>query len=263
MHSRKTIITCAITGNLTKPEQHPGLPITPAQIAQSALEAAAAGASVAHIHVRDPATGQPSMELDLYREVIQLIRAADQELIINLTTGPGGRFVPSEDDPRIAGAGTTLLRPEKRVEHIAALKPDICSLDLNTMNSGAQVVINTPRNVSRMAHIIREAGVKPELEIFDTGDIHLALDLIKDGVLDGPGLWTLVTGVKYGFSATPETLLMRATCCRPAPCGRPSGLAATSSPSSVNRGWQAVMSALDSKTIFTSPAACLPRATRS
>jgi uncharacterized protein (DUF849 family) len=211
MHSRKTIITCAITGNLTKPEQHPGLPITPAQIAQSALEAAAAGASVAHIHVRDPATGQPSMELDLYREVIQLIRAADQELIINLTTGPGGRFVPSEDDPRIAGAGTTLLRPEKRVEHIAALKPDICSLDLNTMNSGAQVVINTPRNVSRMAHIIREAGVKPELEIFDTGDIHLALDLIKDGVLDGPGLWTLVTGVKYGFSATPETLFYART----------------------------------------------------
>src|ERR1700733_919846 len=206
MHSRKTIITCAITGNLTKPEQHPGLPITPAQIAQSALEAAAAGASVAHIHVRDPTTGQPSMELDLYREVIQLIRAADQQLIINLTTGPGGRFVPSEDDPRIAGAGTTLLRPEKRVEHIAALTPDMCGLDLNTMKSGAQVVINTPRNVSRMAHIIREAGVKPELEIFDTGDIHLALDLIKDGVLDGPGLWTLVTGVKYGFSATPETL---------------------------------------------------------
>jgi uncharacterized protein (DUF849 family) len=207
MHSRKTIITCAITGNLTKPEQHPGLPITPAQIAQSALEAAAAGASVVHIHVRDPATGNPSMELDLYREVIQLIRAADQQLIINLTTGPGGRFVPSEDDPKVAAAGTTLMRPERRVEHIAALKPDICSLDLNTMNSGAQVVINTPRNVTRMAHIIREAGVKPELEIFDTGDIHLALDLIKDGVLDGPGLWTLVTGVKYGFSATPETLL--------------------------------------------------------
>ena len=207
MHPRKTIITCAITGNLTKPEQHPGLPVTPAQIAHSALEAAAAGASVVHIHVRDPATGNPSMELDLYREVIQLIRAADRQLVINLTTGPGGRFVPSEDDPKVAAAGTTLMRPERRVEHIAALKPDICSLDLNTMNSGAQVVINTPRNVTRMAHIIREAGVKPELEMFDTGDIHLALDLIKDGVLDGPGLWTLVTGVKYGFSATPETLL--------------------------------------------------------
>lgn len=207
MHSRKTIITCAITGNLTKPQQHPALPITPEQIANSALGAAAAGASVVHIHVRDPATGAPSMELDLYREVIQRIREADQQLVINLTTGPGGRFVPSEGDPKVAAAGTTLLPPEKRVEHIAALRPDICSLDLNTMNSGAQVVINTPANVTRMANIIREAGVKPELEVFDSGDIHLALDLIKDGVLDGPGLWTLVAGVKYGFSASPETLL--------------------------------------------------------
>jgi uncharacterized protein (DUF849 family) len=207
MHSRKTIITCAITGNLTKPEQHPGLPITPEQIAISALDAAAAGASVVHIHVRNPVTGAPSMELELYREVIERIREVDQQLVINLTTGPGGRFVPGEVDPKVAAAGTTLMRPEKRVEHIAALRPDICTLDLNTMNSGAQVVINTPRNVTSMAHIIREAGVKPELEVFDTGDIHLALDLIKDGVLDGPGLWTLVTGVKYGFSATPETLL--------------------------------------------------------
>jgi uncharacterized protein (DUF849 family) len=207
MHSRKTIITCAITGNLTKPEQHPGLPITPAQIASSALDAAAAGASVVHIHVRDPKTGNPSMELDLYREVMQRIREANPELVINLTTGPGGRFVPGEEDPRVAGPGTTLLRPEKRVEHIAALRPDIATLDLNTMNSGAQVVINTPRNLTRMANIIREAGVKPELEVFDTGDIHLALDLIKDGVLDGPALWTLVTGVKYGFNSSPETIL--------------------------------------------------------
>jgi uncharacterized protein (DUF849 family) len=207
MHARKTIITCAVTGNLTKPEQHPGLPITPEQIATSALEAAQAGAAVAHIHVRDPATGRPSMDVELYREVIRLIRAVDQELLINLTTGPGGRFIPSDDDPKIAAPGTTLLPPEKRVEHIAELRPDICSLDLNTMNSGADVVINTPKNVRRMAQVIREAGVKPELEIFDSGDLHLALDLIKEGVLDGPGLWTFVMGVKYGFAATPETLL--------------------------------------------------------
>ncbi|QBR00652.1 3-keto-5-aminohexanoate cleavage protein [Paraburkholderia pallida] len=206
MHARKTIITCAVTGNLTKPEQHPGLPITPAQIATAALEAAQAGAAVAHIHVRDPATGRPSMDIELYREVIRLIRAVDQELVINLTTGPGGRFIPSDDDPRVAAPGTTLLAPEKRVEHIAELRPDICSLDLNTMNSGGDVVINTPKNVRKMAHVIREAGVKPELEIFDSGDLHLALDLIKEGVLDGPGLWTFVMGVKYGFAATPETL---------------------------------------------------------
>jgi uncharacterized protein (DUF849 family) len=207
MHARKTIITCAVTGNLTKPEQHPGLPITPEQIATAALEAAQAGAAVAHIHVRDPATGRPAMDVELYREVMRLIRAANPELIINLTTGPGGRFIPSDDDPKVAAAGTTLLPPEKRVEHIAALRPDICSLDLNTMNSGGDVVINTPKNVRKMAHVIREAGVKPELEIFDSGDLHLALDLIKEGVLDGPGLWTFVMGVKYGFAATPETLL--------------------------------------------------------
>jgi len=202
-----TVITCAITGNLTKPEQTPHLPITPEQIADSALEAARAGAAQVHIHVRDPQTGRPSMDVDLYDEVIRRIRAQNREVIINLTTGPGGRYVPSEAEPRVAGPGTTLLPPEKRVEHIARLRPDVCSLDLNTMNSGAEVVINTPRNVRVMAGVIREAGVKPELEIFDSGDIHLARDLIADGTLDGPGMWTFVTGVKYGFEATPETLL--------------------------------------------------------
>lgn len=202
-----TVITCAITGNLTKPEQTPHLPITPEQIADSALEAARAGAAQVHIHVRDPHTGRPSMEIDLYDEVIRRIRAQNREVIINLTTGPGGRYVPSEADPRVAGPGTTLLAPEKRVEHIARLRPDVCSLDLNTMNSGSEVVINTPRNVRIMAGVIREAGVKPELEIFDSGDIHLARDLIADGTLEGPGMWTFVTGVKYGFEATPETLL--------------------------------------------------------
>ncbi|CAB3963871.1 MULTISPECIES: 3-keto-5-aminohexanoate cleavage protein [Burkholderia] len=207
MHPRKTIITCAVTGNITRPEQHPGLPVTPEQIAHASLEAAQAGAAVVHIHVRDPATGRPSMDLELYRDVINRIRSVDRELIINLTTGPGGRFIPSDDDPKVAAPGTTLLPPEKRVEHILALKPDICSLDLNTMNSGAEVVINTPKNVTRMAEVIRRAGVKPELEIFDSGDIHLARDLIASGVLDGPGLWTFVSGVKYGFGASPETLL--------------------------------------------------------
>ncbi|WP_412023926.1 3-keto-5-aminohexanoate cleavage protein [Burkholderia cepacia] len=207
MHPRKTIIACAVTGNITRPDQHPGLPVTPEQIANASLEAAQAGAAVVHIHVRDPATGRPSMDLELYRDVIDRIRAVDRELIINLTTGPGGRFIPSDDDPKVAAPGTTLLPPEKRVEHILALKPDICSLDLNTMNSGAEVVINTPKNVTRMAEVIRRAGVKPELEIFDSGDIHLARDLIASGVLDGPGLWTFVSGVKYGFGASPETLL--------------------------------------------------------
>ena len=205
--SKKTIITCAITGNITKPEQHPNLPVTPQQIADSVLEAAEAGAAVAHIHVRDPETGRPSMKLEYYREVMERIRAKNPALVINLTTGPGGRFVPSEDNPQIAGPGSTLMVPEKRVEHITILKPDICTLDLNTMNSGGEVVINTPRNVTIMAKIINAAGVKPEIEIFDSGDLHLAHDLMRSGVLQGPGLFSFVLGVNYGFSATPETML--------------------------------------------------------
>jgi uncharacterized protein (DUF849 family) len=203
----KTVITCAVTGNLTKPEQTPYLPITPEQIANECLAAAEAGAGAVHIHVRDPITGKPSMDTELYRDVMSRIRAKRKDLIINLTTGPGGRFVPSADDPKMFAPGTTLVHPLKRVEHITALKPDICSLDLNTMNSGADVVINTPANVRKMAQVMRAAGVKPELEIFDSGDIHLARDLIADGTLDGPGLWTFVLGVKYGFSPAPETLM--------------------------------------------------------
>jgi uncharacterized protein (DUF849 family) len=204
---QKVIITCAITGNLTRPEQSPYLPITPQQIADSALEAAEAGAAIAHIHVRDPETGRPSMSIELYRDVMDRIRSRNSKLIINLTTGPGGRFVPSEEDPKVAGPGTTLMAPERRVEHVEILRPEICTLDLNTMNSGGQVVINTPGNVRKMAARIRAAGVLPELELFDSGDCHLARDLIAEGVLQGPPLCTLVLGVKYGFDASPETML--------------------------------------------------------
>ena len=203
----KTILTCAVTGNLTKPEMTPYLPITPKQIADSCLGAADAGAAVVHIHVRYSETGKPSMELDHYAEVMHLIKAQNKELIINLTTGPGGRYVPTEGDPKVFAPGTTLCDPLKRVEHVAALKPEICSLDLNTMNSGADVVMNTPSNVRKMAKVIREAGVMPELEIFDSGDLNLAKDLIADGTVDGPGLYTFVMGVKYGLNTDPATLL--------------------------------------------------------
>ncbi|MDZ5458025.1 BKACE family enzyme [Azohydromonas lata] len=201
-----TVLTCAVTGNLTRPEQSPHLPITPAQIAEDSLAAAEAGAAAVHIHVRDPQTGAPSMELDLYGQVVQTIRRHNPDVIINLTTGPGGRFVPSDEDPRLAGPGTTLLPPARRVEHIAALQPDICSLDLNTMNSGEQVVMNTPRNVARMARLIREAGVVPELECFDSGDLVLARKLMGDGVLQAPGLFTLVHGVHYAMPFSPAAL---------------------------------------------------------
>jgi uncharacterized protein (DUF849 family) len=201
-----TILSCAVTGNITTRAQHPALPVTPQEIADACVDAAKAGAAIAHIHVRDPASGAPSMALELYREVVERIRDSGVDVLINLTTGPGGRFVPSADDPKVAAPGTTLLPPDRRVEHIVALRPDICSLDLNTMWSGSSVVINTPANVARMAQLIREAGAKPELEVFDSGDIHLAHKLLEDGVLAGPALFQIVLGVRYGFASTPATL---------------------------------------------------------
>src|SRR5690606_11456697 len=153
------------------------------QIVNASLEAVRAGAAIIHIHVRYP-DGRPSMEIAHYREVVERLRAAEEDVIINLTTGPGGRFIPSDDDPKIAAPGTTILPPERRVEHVEILKPEICSLDFNTMYSGTSVVINTPRNLAIMANRIREAGVMPEIEAFDTGDLQLANHFIKEGLLD-------------------------------------------------------------------------------
>ncbi|NKC32030.1 BKACE family enzyme [Falsiroseomonas selenitidurans] len=203
---RKYILTCAVTGNITTPEQTPHLPITPAQIADAAIEAAKAGAAVAHIHVRDPATGRPSMSIDLYREVMDRIRASGTDVVINLTTGPGGRFVPSLDNPREAAAGSTLLPPDQRVAHIVELKPEIATLDLNTMWSGSAVVINAPWSVTRMAELIYSVGTIPELEVFDSGDIGLAKKLMADGVLKGPCLFQVCMGIRWGFDWDPATL---------------------------------------------------------
>jgi uncharacterized protein (DUF849 family) len=204
--AEKTFITCAVTGNITRPDQTPHLPITTEQIANECLAAAGEGAAAVHIHVRDPKTGRPSMDVNLYREVMERIRKRDSQLIINLTTGPGGRFVPSENDPKQYAAGTTLLPPLERLKHVVELKPDVCSLDLNTMNSGPDVVMNTPMNVRKMAKAMNDADVLPELEVFDSGDMNLARDLIADGTIKSPGLFTIVMGVKYGFASLPETV---------------------------------------------------------
>lgn len=202
----KTILTVAVTGNLTTIQQNPNLPCTPEQIANAALESAKIGAAVAHIHVRHP-DGRPSIELAHYREVVERIRDKNSDLIINLTTGPGGRFVPSKEDSKIAGPGTSAMPPLKRVEHIVALKPDIATLDLNTMWSGSAAVINPPENVTIMAKEIQNAGAKPELEVFDSGDIQLAHALLEQGVLRRPPLFQIVMGVRYGFISTPQTLV--------------------------------------------------------
>jgi len=204
--NKKTILTVAVTGNLTTVQQNPALPCTPEQIANAALESAKIGAAIAHIHVRHP-DGRPSTDLVHYREAVERIRDKNSELIINLTTGPGGRFVPSKDDPKVAGPGTSAMHPLKRVEHIVELKPDIATLDLNTMWSGAAAVINPPENVTLMANEIQKAGAKAELEVFDSGDIQLAHVLLEQGVIKRPPLFQIVMGVRYGFISTVETLV--------------------------------------------------------
>lgn len=201
----KTIVSCAVTGNQTTLAQHPGLPVTPQQIAEACIGAAKAGAAITHIHVRYP-DGRPSMEVEHYREVMDRIGSSGTDVIINLTTGPGQRFIPGKDDPSVAAAGTTLMAPMRRVEHVIALKPEICTLDLNTMWSGTSAVINAPDSITTMARAMKEAGSKPELEVFDSGDIQLAKQLIKDGVLESPVLFQIVTGIRYGFEMTPQTM---------------------------------------------------------
>jgi uncharacterized protein (DUF849 family) len=204
---KPTIVTCAITGNHTTREHHPRLPVTPLEIADACVDAGRAGAAIAHIHVRDPATGAPSIALEHYAEVVRLIRESGSDILINLTTGPGGRYQPSPDDPAKPGPRTMLLKAEKRVEHVMALKPDLCSLDLNTMWFGPSAVINAPDVIRAMAGMMYEVGAKPELEVFDTGDFALAHDLLKDGTLRSPTLFQVVMGVKYGLAPSPETLL--------------------------------------------------------
>lgn len=204
---KPTILTCAVTGTFTTPEHNDTLPVTPAEIAADCIEAAKAGASICHIHVRDPDTAKPSMEFSYYEEVVNLIRASETDLVINLTTGPGGRYVPDAHNPAVAAPETTLTTAAIRTEHIVRLKPEICTLDLNTMWFGGGAVINSPQSVREMAARIYAAGVKPEFEVFDSGDIQLAHELMNEGTLQQPALFQIVTGVQYGFAPGPESMI--------------------------------------------------------
>lgn len=200
----KTILTCAVTGSGTTLKQTPHLPVTPEQIAVSALEAAEAGASVVHLHVRNPADGTPSMQLELYQAVFELIRKENSQLLINLTCGPGatGPSTVVFGEP-----STGFATAEERTQHVVKLKPDICSLDFNTMNRGPKnITVNSVPVVREMARIIRNAGVKPELEIFDSGDLLIARDLINEGLITGVPLVQIATGIKWGWASSPATL---------------------------------------------------------
>lgn len=201
-----TILTCAVIGSFTTKEHNPNAPITPDEIATQCIDAAKAGAAMVHIHVRDPKTGENSMDLALYKDVVDQIRESETDVLINLTTGPGGRILPGNPEPLELDPSSSAVNAVKRTEHVAALKPDVCSLDLNTMWFGEAAVVNAPSMVTDMATIINEAGTKPELEVFDSGDIRLAIDLLDQGILKPNPYFQIVLGVKYGFAMNPETL---------------------------------------------------------
>jgi uncharacterized protein (DUF849 family) len=207
---RKVIITCAVTGSADTPKKNRAVPVTPSEIAKSAIDAARAGAAVVHVHVRDPETGLASMEFEHYERTVGYIRESNTDVVINLTTGPGGRLKPSDDNPQKPAPGTTLTTPEVRTRHLVALRPELCSLDMGSMNSGGvredSVMINTPVHIRAMAKIIKEIGVKPELEVFDTGHIRHACHMIEAGEIDSPPLFQLCMGIEWGAAATPAAM---------------------------------------------------------
>jgi uncharacterized protein (DUF849 family) len=202
------MISCAVTGSAAdSPAKNPAVPVTPEQIATSAIDAAKAGAAIVHIHVRDPKTTQPSMEGAHYAEVVDRIRSSGTDVIINLTTGPGGRFSPDPADPMKPGPGTTLRTPRQRVQHVLDLRPEICSLDMGSMNMGPNVFVNTPSILEAMAADIGAAGVTPELEVFETGHLLLAKRMIENGHLKGPGLFQICLGIAWAQPATSDAMI--------------------------------------------------------
>jgi uncharacterized protein (DUF849 family) len=203
---RTVMISCALTGSADTPARNPAVPVTPVEIAQSGIEAAKAGAAIVHIHVRDPVTKRASMDQALYREVVDRIRSSGTDVVINLTTGPGARFIPDADDPLKGGPGTTMRSPAERVRHVLELKPEICSLDMGSLNMGQYVFVNTPAHLEAMATAIRDAGVLPELEVFETGHLLLAKRMIETGHIKPPGLFQICLGISWGQPATPQAM---------------------------------------------------------
>jgi uncharacterized protein (DUF849 family) len=205
MNSKKVVITVPVTGSFGD-ATNPVIPVTPKQIAESALEACEVGAAVVHIHVRDVNTGFPSMDFHLYKEAVQRIRDRSN-MIINLSTGAGARFIPDNREPIGLAPGSTLCVPEKRIEHVLQLKPEICSLDVGSLNFGSFVFVNILSHVEWMAEQIRDIGIKPELEVFDLGHMEIAKHLLETDRVKRPPLFQLCMGIRWGIPATPANLL--------------------------------------------------------
>jgi 3-dehydrocarnitine:acetyl-CoA trimethylamine transferase len=202
-------ITCAVTGAGDSAGKHPGLPVTPAEIAEAAISAAREGAAIVHLHVRDPDTGEGSRRLDLYHEAVEHIRGSGTDVLINLTTGMGGDMIvgPSgaEDTP---APGSDLIGADARLEHVAELRPDICSLDCGSMNfdDDSLVYVMPPAYLRANAARIRQLSVKPELEVFDLGQLVFVKRMINEGLIDAPPMIQICLGIPYGAPATTQAM---------------------------------------------------------
>jgi uncharacterized protein (DUF849 family) len=205
-------ITCAVTGSGETTAKSDKVPVTPQQIAESAIEAAKAGAAVVHIHVRDPRTGRGSRDTELYAEVVDRIRSSDTDVVINLTAGMGGDLVLGGDENvfPLNEDGTDMAGATERLDHVTRLRPEICTLDCGTMNfasGGDYIMTNTPSVLRKMAKVVQQLGVRPELEVFDTGHLVMVKDLIKEGLLDDPIMIQLCMGIAYGAPDDPNTFM--------------------------------------------------------
>jgi len=207
----EVFVTCAVTGSGDTAGRHADLPITPEQIANAAIEAAKAGAAIAHIHVRDPETGRGARDPALFAEVVERIRERDTDVVLNLTAGMGGDMVfgPGETPLPLDESGTDMAGPLERLKHVEELLPEICTLDCGTMNFAESdyVMTNTPGMLKTMARRVQELGVRPELEVFDTGHLVFVHELIREGLIDDPVMIQLCMGIPYGAPNDPSTLM--------------------------------------------------------
>ena len=205
----KIIITCAVTGAGDTVGKHPAIPVTPEQIATAALAAASAGATVVHCHVRNVVTGKGARDLNLYRDVMERIRAKNTDVIINLTAGMGGDLVIGDGEtPMKFGEGTDVVGPLERLVHVKELKPEICTLDCGSLNfgDGNTLVIQTPMQLREQATLIKSYGVKPEMEIFDSGNLWFANQMVKEGLIEQKPLYQLCLGIPWGAPFNTETM---------------------------------------------------------
>lgn len=201
------IITCAITGAGDTTQKNKQVPVTPKEIADSAIEAAKAGAAIAHIHVRDPKTAELSHDPALFREVVERVRESDTDIILNLTAGGGGDWVPAENDPTRGGDGTDIQTPKERHEPVEELQPEISTLDCGSYNFSDNIYINPTPWLREQAKMIQDSGVKAELECFDLGHIRFARQLADEGLLIGDPMFQICLGIPWAAEADMETML--------------------------------------------------------